>query len=706
MPLLPFPPLSPLFARPASHAATARPDCTRPPWRHLAAALLLALVLPGPANAATATCDLQWQITPQLQTTPRQLLLSLSFNPGNRSSTRLRLPAGWQGISALPGSPALTPVADDATLRSVEHAAGQPVTLRWQQQASAANPALRLDSSWLAVAGQAVLPVPDEPLPVTGQSQPAAPQTLCVTLSGLAANPGNRFMASAGTAQADISSADSSERSTQTWQLSGSPALVQQALFAGGALQLLTRQADGQALQLLLPASAGFAQGAAPLADAVAASVVQQRRFWRDSADNSAPPLQLLLLPAPARSAPEAAAFGNSLLLSAPPELSLPSAALDAALTEALLRQRLPDRLGPLVHSGRRDEALRAWLGEGLVAFYSHRLLLRSGAWTADDYAAELNRRIGRYLASPVLEADNLKVATGWASDPQLAELPALRGEWLALQWHAALRAAGQPGLDGVLRKLMLPASQARHEGPLSSPLATHRLLAALRHTLGDAPLRDLTEHIDRGVVFPFTAGTLGPCFKLSVGRRPEWRLGFDRASLSAGVVSGVEAGGPAAAAGLRDGMAIRGYRVVHGDVEQPVWLQVVGADGQLSTLSYTAAGSRQRELPQYAPVAQALQQGACQGWLGQSAEAEAEIASARTPRGRAARAAALAATQGDVASGGRTKAGSKAKAAKSSKGGKSAGKASGKAGKSGAKAAKSSAKASAAKTAKKPSQR
>ncbi|OYU94691.1 MAG: hypothetical protein CFE45_20015, partial [Burkholderiales bacterium PBB5] len=187
---------------------------------------------------------------------------------------------------------------------------------------------------------------------------------------------------------------------------------------------------------------------------------------------------------------------------------------------------------------------------------------------------------------------------------------------------------------------------------------------------------------IDRGVPFVFRPDTLGPCFKLGTGRQPEWWLGFDRNALSTGVASGVAPGGPAEAAGLRDGMAIRGYRVVHGDVSQPVWLQVQDSDGSLRTLSYTAAGPRERELPRYTPVAQSLQQPACQGWLGQgpSAEREAEIASARKGKRGAAASAATGKRKGGKATatgGGKGKAGGKA-ATKSSAmpGGKAAGKA------------------------------
>jgi hypothetical protein len=666
----------------------------------LAALLLLATTL-LPARAATPTatlaaavpsgaCQLAWQITPQLASSPRQLRVALRLDSGGRRRTLLRLPAGWQGVADDEGSDAASqPVADDPALRSVDHAASGPLTLRFRLTPGPASDGLRLGPDWLMLAGQAALPMP-EGLPG------AEALTLCVTIDGLP--EASRYLGSHG----------SGSGPQMQWRFTGGLAQAQLALYAGGALQVVNRNAEGQPLTLALPA-ASSTTAEPPVIDAVAQAATQQRRFWRDA---DAAPLAVLLLPAPARSAPEGTALGNALWLQVPDDLRLPSSALDAAVTEALLRQRLPVRLGPLVHAGRSDEALRAWLGEGLVAFYTHRLLLRSGAWTPEDYAAELNRRIARYLASPVLAADNLKVATGWMTDPGLADLPAARGEWLALQWHAALRAAGQPGLDGVLRKLMLPAAQARREGPLSAPLATHRLLAALRHTLDDAPLRDLTEHIDRGVPFGFAAGSLGPCFRLASVRLPEWRLGFDRNALATGVVSGVEPGGPAEAAGLRDGMAIRSHRVVHGDVEQPVWLQVAAADGTLQTISYTAAGTRQRELPRYQPVAQALQQPACQGWLGLGPEAEAVIASARGPRRAVADddgdagAAVAPCRPARVAKASRGKTGKAAKAAKAKpsahcssgakgkagKGGK-AGAHSGKGGKASAKAGKSGGK-------------
>ena len=139
-------------------------------------------------------------------------------------------------------------------------------------------------------------------------------------------------------------------------------------------------------------------------------------------------------------------------------------------------------------------------------------------------------------------------------ADDSAISLAGLRGEWLALQWHNALRAAGQPGLDTVLQRLLLAPALARHEGPISAPLATHRLVAALRPVLGDAPLRDIQRQAERAEPATLGPTSLGPCFT--------------------------------GAAGLTTGHGV--------------------------TTSGAAAS-----VMQYQPVPQALQQADCQGWLG-----------------------------------------------------------------------------------------
>lgn len=472
-----------------------------------ALALALAL-LPGTAlRAATdplpaTACAIEWQVRltrverpdaehPGLRAVTA-LEVTLGFDAGARTSTRLRLPAGWDALRELnPDAPRLQPVSGDAQLRQVQHAAQARVLLQWRLLPPAdggAASGLRLTPGWSAFTGAAVLAWPDE--------AGAQPTSACLRVE--AAEP-VRWISNFGRAEG------SSAR--WTWP-AASAGLVQQALYAGGALQWREADAAGQTVTAVIPDGAPLAFDAAALAERTARLQAALRRDWRDDERS---PVTVLALPGPVAGG---MALGRALVLQAPPDLALPGADGDGLIAGQLLRRWMPERFGPLAHAGRGDAPLRAWFTEGFADFLAHRLLLREGLWTPDDYASALNRKISRYLAEPERGSDNLRLATGGAGARALAELPAARGEWLALHWNAALRQAGRPGLEATLRGLMLPAAQARREGPLSAPLATHRLIAALRRDLGDVPLRELAHHIDDGAPFAFADHALGPCFR------------------------------------------------------------------------------------------------------------------------------------------------------------------------------------------------
>ena len=607
--------------------------------------------------APPAGCGLLWQLSVRLDTLPRHLLVEMSFDAGARTRTTLRLPSGWAGVVELaaPGavevasaasSPArLQAVAAAPALRSVAHAAGERVHLRWRLTPPAdpaAGGSVQLFEDWFALAGQGVLPVPEE-------IDDRNPPTACIGLSG-------RFGAGlAGLASPPASSpgatipAPSPRWASSQGLAEGPSALfrvapgtasvrqrVQQGLYAGGLLQTLTSSEGGLSLSLAWPAAIPWRFSLESLAQTSAQALLAQRRFWGDTAP--AAPLLVLLLPS--AGALRGSAWQQALALQAPPDLNLPSPALDVVLTEALVRSWVPDRFGPIAHVGRSDEAQRAWFSEGWADFYRHRLLLRQGQWTPEDYASTLNLRIERLLAAGSGPASgtgtgsntntNSDTSSGSAVTPRVitTELAGIRGELLALQWHGGLRASGQSGLDATMRRLLLAPTKASHEGPISAPLVTHRLVAGLRPVLGDTPLRDISRQAEQGDLPTFGPGLLGPCF---VGRRmpvATWRLGFDAASLARQVVSGVEPGGPAEAAGLRDGMLLAGHLLVPGDVTQPVQLKVLEAEVSPGVprltrdIRYLPAGEPVRELPRYQPVPQAMQQPACQGWLGLGTEA------------------------------------------------------------------------------------
>ena len=167
-----------------------------------AAAPAAPAVAAAPADSAApadiANCGLLWQIKVQLGAGPRSLLVDMAFDAGPRTRTSLRLPGGWAGVvetsaglsatsaaaseststatsaavSATAGTAAraaplarLQAVADMPTLRTVNHAAGERVQLRWRLT-PLADPAqggsVQLADTWFALAGQGVLPVPDD----------------------------------------------------------------------------------------------------------------------------------------------------------------------------------------------------------------------------------------------------------------------------------------------------------------------------------------------------------------------------------------------------------------------------------------------------------------------------------------------------------------------------------------------------------------
>lgn len=602
-------------------ACTVAPPCSSP--RRWLAALVwltaagLCQAAANPAQgAAPPDCSLLWRVSAQLDTLPRQLQVEIDFDPGGRSSTTLRLPGGWAGVSETasgPGGrpaadpPRLLPVAGSPTLRRVQHGPGERVRLQWRlaPASDGSQPSgVRLGDQWLAFSGQSVLPMPLE-------IDERAPPNACIALTG--GGPGGRWVSSHGAAD-----------TPEAWLrvAAGAAPLavrVQQALLAGGALQTHSALADGTPLTVALPADGPWRLDAATLHQAAARAIAAHRQYWgADAAGNAATtgdgklPWLLLLIPADGGQT-GGTAWQRALALQAGPDLAVPGAGFDLLMTQALARAWVAERFGPLAHAGRGDEGQRAWFSEGVADFLSHRALLRQGLWTPNDYAAALNRRIEATLRAR-------ETAAMPAADPMA--LAALQGEWLALRWHAALLAAGRPGLEAQLQRLLVPAAQARREGPISAPLATHRLLAALRPTLGDAALADLKRHIEQAEPVDFGPATLGPCF---IGRRQpvgRWQLGFDAASLRSGVLQGVESGSNAEAAGLRNGLLLRGHAWAPGDATQAVWLRLQDGSAPPVEVRYLPAGPPVRELPRYDSVPQALQRADCQAWLGPVAQA------------------------------------------------------------------------------------
>lgn len=573
-----------------------------------------------------AACDLHWQVTPRLDATPRHLAVTLTMQTGNRARTQVELPPPWAGVDdfaahvvdlqAADSQAALEAVPGQPLARRITHRPGETVQVRYRvtspiADADAATPRSHRDSyrtllgaRWFQAFGHAWVPVlPD--WPDTAQAR------LCVDFDGLP--DGSWWIGSHGASQGASASI----------RFKGSLGLLRHAVYLGGELQSRERKVDGRSVWLAMPPTTPFAVRIDEVSDRVAAMIDAQRRFWRDAG----PTMQLVVLQ------PNHQATGNfggtavhqAFAMHAPNDLAVPSPAFDHLVAHEQLHQWIPDRFGPMVYTGQGDEARRYWFSEGFTDFYTHRLLVAAGLWTLDDYARALNAKIDRYRQSPALRASNQRVGLEFFRDPAMGELPYARGEWLALRWHAALRARSHPGMDALMRPLLLPAAQAQRSGPMSKPLVTHRLLAAMRPWLGEAPLHDLTTYIERGEPFGFDERTLGPCFALERSQQPVWQPGFDLAGLAPDKpLAGVDPTGPAHAAGARDGMRVKGFSIHRGDTSKDIVLQLADDTDQVRDVRYRPIGASMREVLSYRPVASAETQSACRAWMGLGPEAQA----------------------------------------------------------------------------------
>jgi hypothetical protein len=441
----------------------------------LPALCALAAIASAPSRAADH-CDLRWQLTPRLDTTPPHVAVRLSFDAGDRERSVFDLPPGAAvNGHALPSGQAIESTPAEPGRWVVRHPPGARVDVDYRIEPPAESIAgldgARFGERWVRLFGDAWVALP---------ADGAGARRLCVDLD--AWPDGRGWLGSFGAAPPGHG----------PWRIDGAPAALRQTVLVGGELSAVEQRIGERTLRVAAPATGDV--DAARLAERAARLAEAAQRLWRDAA---LPPPLVVVEPG-RRGEPPAAradAARQALVLRLDP--ATPVAGGDDVLARELLHASIPDRFGPSAYVGRDDAAQRAWFGDGFAEHFAHRVLIGSTLWTADDYAAAMNAVIARFgTAPPAAQSD-----------------AALRGEWLALRWHAALRARGHPGLDSVMRSLLLPPSQARHEGPLSRPLVVHRLLAALRPWLGEAPLADLHAVVEQRQPLEFDERSLGPCF-------------------------------------------------------------------------------------------------------------------------------------------------------------------------------------------------
>lgn len=257
----------------------------------------------------------------------------------------------------------------------------------------------------------------------------------------------------------------------------------------------------------------------------------------------------------------------------------------EAPITRTLAHESLhtwiPGLIGGMPPEG---EAASYWFSEGLTDFYTGRMLVRAGLWTPQHFADDLNEMLAAYAQSPVREAPNTRIAADFWADQPVQQLPYQRGRFLMTIWDARLRAQGR-SLDQAILEM--------RERARGDPLRAVDMFPIVLDAMGLDVRPDIATYVEAGARVLLPEDAFEPCGRVTTREMTAFSPGFDISAMRANnrVISGVDPGSPAYAAGLRDGMVfVRQQSGQIGDAEQLLVLLV--RDGETErTISYLPRG-------------------------------------------------------------------------------------------------------------------
>jgi len=319
---------------------------------------------------------------------------------------------------------------------------------------------------------------------------------------------------------------------------SGAWSDVEEALFAAGEFRIHRFQIGTQPAVLAVRGEWTFSDE--ELVAGIQGAVGAVRGFWRD--DNF-PYFLVTLKPFDNDSGSgDGSQFTNAfwLYLSRRDQLSdfLPT------LVHEAFHAWNPHRMG--LFAPANGSALE-WFSEGFTFYYGYLLAYRAGLIQLPAYVENIN---GDLLHS---------------SDSSSAHV---RGRLIALWLDQQIRkdSGGKSSLDNVMYDM---------ESAAAKPLTQARILETAGRYLSAASRAELARIVEAGSAIPAAEDALGTCVRGSANETAPFHLGFDlAASTAASTVTGVEPGGPAFQAGLRDGQRLSGRLSVYNN--QPDKMAIV----------------------------------------------------------------------------------------------------------------------------------
>jgi predicted metalloprotease with PDZ domain len=449
----------------------------------------LALLLASFGALGAPQCEVRYELAARWNDSPRRFDVKLTFDSGGRGTTHLRAADSWGGVANFEEAlrnvrviePALSIQLEAPKRWILRHLAEQRVVVTYQALSGVANVddespidhrdmyRNQLGKSYFRAFGHGLFLLPEEATP---------PGTrFCIEFTDL---PGHwSFTSSLGVDQ---------EGGRASYATTESHDAIRHSVFLGGDFRVVRRDIEGRPLYIAIRGKWSFDD--ARFFDATASLIGAQRRFFGDF---EYPHFVVSLMPNRVeQGSTGGTAVYNAFAMHASKDFTVPGRSFEYLIGHEHLHTWIPGRFGS--QGSEMDEATHYWFSEGFTDYLTHRLLLTSGAWTLDDYAAGVNRVIERYLTSPVISAPNVRIVKEFWSNREVGQIPYLRGEMLALRWDAALRRGGAT-MDAVLKALIQPRGPWPY-GQSRQPqqLAVTRLQAALAPSMGSDLASDMSD--------------------------------------------------------------------------------------------------------------------------------------------------------------------------------------------------------------------
>lgn len=359
--------------------------------------------------------------------------------------------------------------------------------------------------------------------------------------------------------------------------------LLMSVLIGGPDMRAMTRQIDGVTLRVAILGHIGFSDD--DFTAVTSRIIAGERQFW------GRPEGPFLVAIDANAGTPRGKDLrgdgrGDAFAIQAEPNASLTD--LKATLAHEYFHTWNPLRMGGMAAGDQEPSSY--WFSEGFTDFYKRRLLLRMGVYSLEDFIADWNRVLTEYAGSSVRLASNEQIVKRLPDGPDIHTLPYDRGSIVAARWDYAFKrqSHGKIGLDQVM---LAVRDEAAKEGDKSPPAPDLFLKTA--HRLGLDVRAEFEGIIEQGKPALLPKNAFGRCIVVVTRSVPQFDHGFDFMATirNGGVVAGLEPGGPAERAGMKNGMRVRINEQTGNDSQKPLTYAYRKGDGTMGQIVFKPEG-------------------------------------------------------------------------------------------------------------------